>query len=150
MGWTPVRRSRAGAGSRETGRGDVAMQINTTARHCELDSETREFVEQRLAKLQKYARDIKEVNLVVTAEKYRHTAEITLAVKNKDMVSREESTEARVAIDLAADHIERQLRRLKEKRVDRKRHATPMNGLDPSTPVAAEEFSDEEPEAGEV
>ena len=126
------------------------MQINTTARHCELDPETREFVEQRLGRLQKYARDIQEVNLTVTAEKFRHTAEIAIKLKSNSMVSREESTEPRVAIDLAADHIERQLRRLKDKRVDRKRHATPLNGLDRNAPVPSQEFSDEDAEAGEV
>ena len=126
------------------------MQITTTARHCELDPETKEFVEQRLSKLQKYARDIQEVHLVVTAEKHRHTAEINMKLKSHDMVSSEESTEARVAIDLAADHLERQLRRLKDKRVDRKRHATPMNGLDPNAPVPSAEFADEGGEAEEA
>lgn len=122
------------------------MQINTTARHCELDPETRLFVEQRLEKFEKFARDIQEAHLIITAEKYRHTAEITLKLKNKDMVSREESTEARVAIDLAAGRIEEQLRRLKERRVDRKRHAKPLNGRGVDASVPAETFDFEEGE----
>jgi ribosome-associated translation inhibitor RaiA len=39
------------------------------------------------------------------------------------MVSREESTGARMAIDRAADVLEEQLRRLKERRIDRKQRA---------------------------
>ena len=108
------------------------MQISTTARHCELDPEVRLFIEQRFAKLEKYARDIQEAHLVVTAEKFRHVAEITLKLKHKDMVSREHSTDPRLAIGLAADRLEKQLRRLKERRVDRKRHATSLNGLAPA------------------
>jgi putative sigma-54 modulation protein len=127
------------------------MQILTTARHCELDAETRQFAEERLEKLQKYARDIREAHLVVTAEKYRHQAEITIKLKSRDMVSSEESTEIRSAIDLAAGRLEEQLRRLKGKRVDRKRHAPSANGLDPTAPAPAEvfEFEEDEGVAGE-
>lgn len=122
------------------------MQILTTARHCELDAETKQFAEQRLEKLQKYARDIREAHLVVTAEKYRHQAEITLRLKSREMVSSEESTEMRNAIDLAADRLEKQLRRLKGKRVDRKRHAPSANGIDPTAPAPAEVFEFDEDE----
>ncbi len=96
------------------------MHISTTARHCELDPEDRLFAQQRLEKLARYVRDAREAHLILTAEKYRHTAEITLKLKNREMMSREHSTQARMAIDLAADRLEQQLRRLKEKRVDRK------------------------------
>jgi putative sigma-54 modulation protein len=122
------------------------MQILTTARHCEIDAETRQFAEERLEKLQKYARDIREAHLVVTAEKYRHQAEITIKLKSRDMVSSEESTEMRNAIDLAAGRLEEQLRRLKGRRVDRKRHSPSANGLDPTAPAPAEVFEFEEDE----
>ena len=97
------------------------MQISTTARHCELDAQVREFALQRLAKLERFARDIQEAHLIVTAEKFRHTAEITLRLKRHEMVSREESDTSRVAIDLAAQRLEQQLRRLKDKRTEHKR-----------------------------
>ena len=97
------------------------MQIHTTARHFELDPEVRMFAEQRLAKLGRLVRSIQEARLIVTAEGYRYGAEITLRLKGRDVVSREEATEPRFAIDRAADRLEQQLRRLKEKRVSRKR-----------------------------
>ena len=96
------------------------MQINTTARHCELDPEDRLHAHQRLEKLQRFARDIHEAHLVLSAEKYRHTAEITIRLKHREIVSREQSTDARAAIDRAADRLEERLRRLKERRIDRK------------------------------
>jgi len=97
------------------------MQILTTTRHCELDQEVKLHAQQRLEKLGKFARDIREAHLTVTAERYRHSAEIKLRLNHHELVSREESTEARIAIDLAADHLEQQLRKFKEKRVGRKR-----------------------------
>ncbi len=103
------------------------MQIHTTARHCELDPADRAFAEQRLGKLTRFAPDLSEVHLTVTAESYRHIAEITLKLKGKDVVSRETSTEARAAIDLASDALEEQLRRIKGRRVDRS-HGKLQNG----------------------
>jgi len=96
------------------------MQILTTTRHCELDPGVRLHAQQRLEKLGKFARDIREAHLTVTAERYRHSAEIKLRLHHHELVSREESTEPKVAIDLAADRLEQQLRRFKEKRADKR------------------------------
>jgi len=118
------------------------MQIHTTARHCELAPEDRAFAQQRLEKLEKFARDLQEAHLIVTAEGYRHSAEITLRLKGREVVSREASTDARGAIDLAANHLEAQLRKLKERRVDRAhgklaggKPAADSNGAAPAAPA---------------
>jgi ribosomal subunit interface protein len=104
------------------------MHINTTARHFELDPEDRLYAHERLGKLSRFARDIQEAHLVVTAEGYRHSAEITLKLKRHEMVSKEESVEPRLAIERAAERLEKQLRRLKEKRLARKRPSRSENG----------------------
>ncbi|MBI1799458.1 MAG: ribosome-associated translation inhibitor RaiA [Candidatus Eisenbacteria bacterium] len=112
------------------------MQISTTTRHCELHPEIREFVERRLEKLQRFARDVREVHLVLTAEKHRHAAEITVRLKHHEIVSREESTDARAAIDRAASQLEGQLRRFKERRLERRRSAA--NGARPGGAAEAD------------
>jgi len=101
------------------------MNITTTARHCEFDQEDRLFAQQRLEKLGRFARDITEAHLILTAEKYRHGAEITVKLSRHELVSREIADNPRAAIDQAADRLEHQLRRFKEKRVERKRSARP-------------------------
>ena len=121
------------------------MLINTTARHCELDPEDRLHAHQRLERLGRYARDLHEAHLVVSAEKYRHTAEITLRLKHHEMVSREESTGARSAIDRAADRLEEQLRRLKERRIDRKQR---VGDAVPGAEAAGEDEAGEDGEDG--
>ena len=97
------------------------MRISTTVRHCELDPEDRLYMEQRLEKLSRFARDIREAHLILTAENYRHTAELTLKLNRHEIVSREEANLARTAISTAADHLERQLRKLKDRRLEHKR-----------------------------
>jgi putative sigma-54 modulation protein len=121
------------------------MQIQTTARHFELDPEDRLFAQERLTKLARFARDLEEAHLVVPAEGTRHSAEITLKLKRHDMVSREESMAARHAIDLAADRLEKQLRRLKDRRVTRKRS---VKGLESSNGTSA--AADDVEETGEA
>ena len=100
------------------------MKINTTARHCELAPEDRQFLHQRLERLLRYfrdPRDLMEAHVVVGVEKYRHSAEITLKLRRGEVVSREEANGSRAAIEQAAENLENQIRRLKEKRLSRKR-----------------------------
>ena len=121
------------------------MQISTTARHCELDAPVRDFAQQRLAKLERFARDIQEAHLVVTAEKFRFAAEVTLRLKHHEMVSREESDTSKVAIDQAAHRLEQQLRRLKDKRTEHKGGVHELPGLDGASEVP-EPVLDQEPD----
>jgi len=97
------------------------MHINTTARHCELATHDREFAHARLETLQRFAHDLHEAHLVVTAERYLHVAELTLRLKQRELAVREEAPEPRRAIDLVVDRAEHQLRKLHDRRVDHTR-----------------------------
>ena len=119
------------------------MQVSMTTRHCELDPEVRLYAQQRLEKLERYARDLREAHLILSAEKFRYTAEITLRLKHRELASREESNDSRAAIDLAADGVESQLRRLKERRVDRKRNAGREGPMPPASPATDIEQEDD-------
>jgi putative sigma-54 modulation protein len=121
------------------------MQISTTARHCELDAQVRDFAQQRLAKLERFARDIQEAHLVVTAEKFRFAAEVTLRLKHHEMVSREESDTSRLAIDQAACRLEQQLRRLKDRRTEHKGTVRELPGVAGVSDEPEPEF-DQEPD----
>ena len=121
------------------------MDINTTARHFELSSDDRQFALGRIEKFARFATDIKAVHLVVTAENFRYIAEATLSLNQRELVVREEATEPRRAIDLLADRVEQQLRRVHDKRVDHKR-APRVNG---ETELAPADGDDESGDAGE-
>jgi ribosome-associated translation inhibitor RaiA len=86
------------------------MNITTTARHCTLDGEDKRFAQLRLEKITRFLRaaerDRIDLHLVVTGEKNRHQAEITLRVRRHELVSREGGLDARAAIGLAADGLE--------------------------------------------
>jgi ribosomal subunit interface protein len=118
------------------------MHINTTARHFELGQDDRQFAHTRLEKFVRFAADIQEVHLVVTAESYRYVAEATLRLKQRELAVREEATDPRRAIDLVADRVEQQLRRLHDKRVERNRSPRANGVAGPTPPVADDGLED--------
>ncbi|NOT32904.1 MAG: ribosome-associated translation inhibitor RaiA [Candidatus Eisenbacteria bacterium] len=103
------------------------MHVTTTARHFTLESPERSHAQERLDRLTKFLVwgrnrvQSDELHLIVTAEKHGYTAEVTLRVGRRELVSREQADEARVAIDLAASKLEERLRRLKDRAVDHRR-----------------------------
>lgn len=117
------------------------MHVTMTARHCEFDPEVRLYAQNRIEKMSRYANDILEVHLVLTAEKFRHSAEITMRLKGREIVGREEANDARAAVDLAADHLENQIRRVKDRRTEHHRGTRPANGASPNGQAADDEIA---------
>ena len=113
------------------------MQIYVTARHCDLGPEVRTFAEQRLEKLQRYDEGIREVRVIVSAERKIHTAEITLRAHQQDLVITESHADVLAALELAADRLEDRVRRNKDKRVKAPRREARNGG--PPLPAAEAE-----------
>ena len=104
------------------------MQIHTTCRHTRMTPALKRVLEERLAKLERF-QAVREAHVVLIAEKYRQIAEIVLKTKGKDFVCREESRDMAASIEAAAGRLERQLKKLKEKRSTQRLHdGTRTNG----------------------
>lgn len=119
------------------------MKITVTARHTELSTGIRQFAQIRLEKLAKYANDIHGAHVIVSLEKNVHTAEITLGVNSHELVVRQQHAEAGAAIELAADRLEEQMRRLKERRIDQQQR---VGGK--TIPVAKADAADDDAQDG--
>ncbi len=91
------------------------MRINVTFRRLDSSDTLREYVEQRLKKLEKYAYGPMDVNVVLSVEKFRQTAEVMISGDGVKAAAKEQQNEMRAAIDLVSDKIYKQLRRYKEK-----------------------------------
>ena len=104
------------------------MQIHTTCRHTRMTPALKRVLEERLAKLERF-QAVREAHVVLIAEKYRQIAEIVLKTKGKDFVCREESRDMAASIEAAVGRLERQLKKLKEKRSTQRLHdGTRTNG----------------------
>jgi putative sigma-54 modulation protein len=91
------------------------MKISVTFRNAEGDTWHKEYVDERLKKLNKYIDNPAEARVVLWVEKFRHFAEINLTANGLNVNAKEEEKEMHLAIDAAIDKIERQLKKHREK-----------------------------------
>jgi len=96
------------------------MQIAVTFRHMEADEGIKGYVKGKVQRLQKYIENPREVHVVLSAEKFRHKAEITIIGDRGALNSQGRDTDLYVAIDQMVEKMERQIRERREK-VRRKR-----------------------------
>lgn len=96
------------------------MRIMITGRHIEVTAALRRYIEARIKRLARYGMKLGGVQLVLSVEKYRHTAEIVLALDGAVIQGKTATTEMYASIDQLMDKISRQLVKRKEKLVDHK------------------------------
>jgi putative sigma-54 modulation protein len=100
------------------------MNVEYTGRQFEVTPVTRKQVETGLEKLQKILGNNFEAHAILSSEKRRHIAEITVAVRNHPpIVGVAEATEMTVAVGDALDRIERQAVKYKTRWKSKKRLA---------------------------
>ncbi len=105
------------------------MRIDFTGRQMEITLDLRQYTEERLRKLTRILRDRFDIHVILTAEKHRRTAEITLKFRDHTLVGIEETADARSSINGALDKLERQAVRLLERRRTLKRRPKPTSAV---------------------
>jgi ribosome hibernation promoting factor len=105
------------------------MQISFTGRQMEIPSSLRQYTEKRLHKLSRLLQDGAGVHVILTAEKHRRTAEITLTIRDHTLIGVEETANARSAINGALDKLKRQTVRFLKRRWSRKRRPKPTSAV---------------------
>lgn len=112
------------------------MNVEYTGRQFEVTPVTRKQVETGLEKLQKILGSNFETHAILTLEKRRHIAEITVNVPNlPPLVGLDEAPEMSVAIGKALDRIERQAVKYKTKWKAKKRLARKKEAQKPTVPA---------------
>ncbi|MCD6570197.1 MAG: ribosome-associated translation inhibitor RaiA [Deltaproteobacteria bacterium] len=91
------------------------MQIDITFRNLESSQTLRGYVIKRLSKIDKYIDRLGEAHVVLSVEKIRHKAEVTLNADGMMINAVEITEDMYSAIDMVMDKLERQVKRYKEK-----------------------------------
>ena len=91
------------------------MKISVTFRNTEEEGWQKEYVDERINKLKKYIDAPADVHVVLTVEKFRNVAEISVMTNGLNLIGKEESKDMHLAIDNAVEKIEKQLKKHKEK-----------------------------------
>ncbi|MFT5033063.1 MAG: putative sigma-54 modulation protein [Bermanella sp.] len=91
------------------------MQITVSGHHVDVTPALREYVNNKLHRLQRHFDNITNTDITLTVEKLRQKAEGTVHIAGADLFATSESEDMYAAIDLLADKLDRQLIKHKEK-----------------------------------
>lgn len=91
------------------------MQLNITGHHVEITSALRDYVTEKLAKLERHFDHVTNVHVVLSVEKLRQKAEATIHITGNDLFADCVDEDMYAAIDALADKLDRQIVKHKEK-----------------------------------
>ncbi|HSS97666.1 MAG TPA: ribosome-associated translation inhibitor RaiA [Terriglobales bacterium] len=98
------------------------MNVEFTGRQHKVTPANRKEVETGLAKIQKLLGDKFETKVILTVEKHRHKAEITLAAPKGQLVAIAQAADMTSAIGEALDHLQKQAVKYKTRWRTKKRN----------------------------
>ena len=99
------------------------MKFTISGKNIEVTEGLRSTVIDKLGKLERYFTPETEIIVTMSVEKERQKIEVTIPVKGNIIRSEQVSNDMYVSIDLVEEVIERQLRKYKNKIIDKKQAA---------------------------
>ena len=99
------------------------MNVEYTGRHYVVTSIIRKEVETGLTKIRKILGDRFETKVILSVEKHRNTAEITISPRNGLLVGLAQAKDMSIAVNEALDHLEKQSVKYKTRWQSKKRSA---------------------------
>lgn len=99
------------------------MDINITGRNVDLNDDIKNYIHKKLDKLERLYKRMYKCEVILEEEKVRQNVEIILYLKRNRIVAKESSPDLYASLDLAADNIKKQLRRLNDKVHTKRRKA---------------------------
>ena len=103
------------------------MNLVISGKNLDITEGLRSAVEEKIGKLERYFTDSTEVHVTLSTEKNRQKIEITIPMKGSIIRAEEVSSDMYVSIDLVEEVIERQLRKYKNKLIDKEQNAVHLN-----------------------
>lgn len=94
------------------------MQITITGHHIDVSPPLREYVGNKLSRIERHFDQMTDVHCVLTVEKLQHKAEATINVSGGTIHADAVDGNMYAAIDGLADKLDRQIRKHKEKLTD--------------------------------
>src|SRR5215210_5888991 len=96
------------------------MNLNVSGHHLEVIPAIRTYVQSKLERVTRHFDHVIDAHVILTVDKLRQKAEVTLHVRGKDLHCKCEEEDRDGAIDLLADKLDRQVRRYKDRRLDKR------------------------------
>lgn len=99
------------------------MQVNISGHQLDVTDPLRDYVEEKLNRLERHFDRITNVQVIMSVDKLKQKVEATLHVAGGEVVANAEHEDMYAAIDLLVDKLDRQLIKHKEKQVERQQGA---------------------------
>jgi putative sigma-54 modulation protein len=96
------------------------MNLNVSGHHLEVTPAIRTYVTSKLERVKRHFDHVIDAHVILTVDKLRQKAEVTLHVRGKDLHCESEEGDLYAAIDLLADKLDRQVLRYKDKLNDKR------------------------------
>ncbi len=91
------------------------MQVSLSGHHVEITESMRNYVNEKIGKLDRHFDQALDIHIVLTVEKLRHKAEATLHVSGGKLHADDVREDMYAAIDGLVDKLDRQGKKHKEK-----------------------------------
>ncbi len=98
------------------------MQLNMTGHHVDITDALRSYVHDKLERIERHFDNVTSVHVILSVEKLRQRAEITIHVVGNDLHADATDEDMYAAIDAMTDKIDRQIKKHKEKLTDHHRN----------------------------
>jgi putative sigma-54 modulation protein len=94
------------------------MLLDLTGHHVEITDALRQYVDNKLSRLERHFDNVTDVHCILTVEKLRHKAEATVQLSGAKLYADAVEEDMYAAIDALADKLDRQVKKYKEKLTD--------------------------------
>jgi putative sigma-54 modulation protein len=94
------------------------MQLSVTGHHIEITDSLRNYVDTKLARLERHFDHMTDIHCILTVEKLEHKAEATIQVGGGTIHAEHVDGSMYAAIDILVDKLDRQIKKHKEKLTD--------------------------------
>jgi len=91
------------------------MNVQVSGHHVEVTQPIRDYVLSKLERVQRHFDQVIEINVVLSVQKLRHKAEISVHMPGKDIHVESDDADMYAAIDLMMDKLDRQIIKHKQK-----------------------------------
>jgi len=96
------------------------MNLSVSGHHLEVTPALRSYVQSKIGRVTRHFDHVIDAHVILTANKVKQKAEVTLHVRGKDLHCESEEVDLYAAIDLLADKLDRQVLKYKDKLYDKR------------------------------
>ncbi len=97
------------------------MQNDLTGHHIDITPALRDYVNEKMDRIDRHFDNVTHCHVVLSVEKLRHKAEATINLSGSDLHANAVQDDMYAAIDALVDKLDRQIKRHKEKVTDHHR-----------------------------